>query len=298
MLVTEDLKSAAAEAEKFRKESEYENLICLKEVSGSGVNIKTFNSSIEKCSFLLSESDIKFYTEFYNKHSKKSLCCLPKGHKGRCYAGYNGVFAEQFAKKIHDCSQAPGNSDILFKNRCKRTYPVQVSKKQYTVINSHHKLKANKADLKAAIPVENGGTSFTIATAIYDFTSLMMLQKGIQHTLSDDVVYKLLDRAQDVVSHLQDEGVNILDENGHLCDPVLGCTLEPEWYTIDDDRSPYQIQFGHVNPLRADKYMTRGKNVIPLTRRANLIQSDTPLSQVHEFIKDAYEHTATRRLSS
>lgn len=294
MFVTEDLKSAVAEAEQFRKESEYKNLICLNEVSGSGVHESTLNSSLQRCSSLLTEGDRQFYKKFWENHSKRSLCCLPKGHSGKCYSSWDSFFAPQFSKKIHDCIQAPGNSDILFKNRCKRNYPVQITKKQYTIINNNHKLKANQANLKAGIPVENGGTSFTVATALFDFAALLMLQKGIEHSLPESIEYKLLDRAQDIVHHLKQEGVNIVDKNDQLCDAVLGYTLEPEWYTIEDERSPFQIQFGHVNPLRADKYMTRGKNVIPLTRRANLIQSDTPLSEVHEFIKDAYEHTIAR----
>ena len=40
--------------------------------------------------------------------------------------------------------------------------------------------------------------------------------------------------------------------------------------------------------------MTRGGNVLPITRRGNLIQSDTPLSKVNEFIKDAAAHTSPR----
>jgi len=294
MFVTEELRSAVAEAEQFRKESEYKNLICLNEVSGSGVHESTLNSSLQRCSSLLTEDDRLFYKKFWENHSKRSLCCLPKGHSGKCYSSWDSFFAPQFAKKIHDCIQAPGNSDILFKNRCKRNYPVQITKKQYTIINNNHKLKANQANLKSGIPVENGGTSFTVATALFDFAALLMLQKGIEHSLPESIEYKLLDRAQDIVQHLKQEGVNIVDKNDQLCDAVLGYTLEPVWYTIEDERSPFQIQFGHVNPLRADKYMTRGKNVIPLTRRANLIQSDTPLSEVHEFIKDAYEHTIAR----
>lgn len=294
MLVTKDLKSAVSEAEKFREESEYEELICLNEVARSGVKIGTLKSSFKKCSHILTEEDKEFYTKFWEKHSSKSLCCLPKGHSGKCYSSYDSLFEQQFAKKIHDCIQAPGNSDIMFKNRCKRNYPVQVTKRQYVAINDKFKLKANKADLKSAIPVENGGTAFTVATALFDFASLMMLQKGIVHSLSEDIEYKLLDRSQDIVSYLYNKGVYIVDNNGHLCDAILGYTIEPEWYTIEDERSDYQIQFGHIDPLRPDKYMTRGKNVIPLTRRANSMQSDTPLSKVHNKIQDAYEHTAPR----
>ena len=185
------------------------------------------------------------------------------------------------------------DDDILFKNRARRTYPVQVTKDQYTKLNAKYKWKG-KVLLKAGIPVENGGTNFTIATAHFDFAAVLMLQKGIRHNLPKDIEDSLVARSKEIVEELAEQKIYIIGKEGYLCDPVLGLTLEPEWYRIDDKRDPNQIQFGHIYPLRPDKYMTRGLNVLPITRRGNLIQSDTPLSEVHSFIKDAAEHTCPR----
>jgi hypothetical protein len=291
MFVTEELRSAVADAEKFKQESDYESLMCLKKTKG-GVGFNTFTSALSRCSEYISEEDKKFYQDFFNKYSAP-LCVLPKGHSGKCTCSYGKFFSERFANKIKDCDTTPGDDDILYKNRARRYFPIQVTKNQYTVLNAKYKWKGNVL-LKAATPTENAGTNFTIATAHFDFAAILLLQKGIEHKLPEDIEYELLDRAESVVDEFAQEGINIVDKNGQLCDPVLGYTLQPEWYGIDDKRDPNQIQFGHVNPLRSDKYMTRGLNILPITRRGNLIQSDTPLSEVHNFIQHAYEHTRPR----
>ena len=121
-----------------------------------------------------------------------------------------------------------------------------------------------------------------------------MLQKDIEHKLPEDIEEKLILRSPEIVKEFEEQNIYIVDKDGHLCDPVLGLTIEKKWYNIDDKRDPNQIQFGHVNPLQSDKYMTRGGNVLPITRRGNLIQSDTPLSKVNEFIKHAAAHTSPR----
>ena len=121
-----------------------------------------------------------------------------------------------------------------------------------------------------------------------------MLQKDIEHKLPEDIEEKLILRSPEIVKEFEEQNIYIVDKDGYLCDPVLGLTIEKKWYNIDDKRDPNQIQFGHVNPLQSDKYMTRGGNVLPITRRGNLIQSDTPLSKVNEFIKHAAAHTSPR----
>jgi hypothetical protein len=219
---------------------------------------------------------------------------LPKGHTGKCYSSYGTFFSKRFENKIKDCETTPGDDDILFKNRARRYFPVQVTKNQYTVLNGLHKWKARNLKLKAAIPVENGGTMFTVATAHFDLAAILMLQKGIEHNLPGDIESSLRARAAQLVADFAGMGIYITDKAGNLCDAVLGYTLEPEWYSIEDRTDPNQIQFGHVKPLSADKFMTRGLNVVPITRRGNLIQSDTHLDQVHLYIKDAYEHTRPR----
>ena len=79
-----------------------------------------------------------------------------------------------------------------------------------------------------------------------------------------------------------------------------GWTIEPEWYRIqdisDDKGDLRQVQFGHVDPIRSDKYQTRGGNILPLTRSGNLLQSNSHVKDVFQTtIKGAYEHHTSWR---
>ena len=294
MFVTDEIRQAVAEAEAFQVSSVYKDLMCLK-VTNGGVKQDTFSKALAEINKFLASDDSGFYLNFYQKHSQSPLCSMPKGHPGACSSSYAKYFADQFANKIKDCDTTPGDDDILFKNRARRYFPVLVTKSQYTVLNAKHRWKANNVKLKAAIPAENAGTAFTVATAHFDFAAILMLQKGIETKgLPKEIEVALRSRAAEVVAAFASMGVYITDKNGNLCDAVLGITIEPEWYSVEDHRDPNQIQFGHVFPLTSSKFMTRGMNVIPITRRGNLIQSDNPLNEVHDFIKEAYEHTRPR----
>jgi len=294
MFVTEDLKSAVFEAEQFKLVSIYSNLMCLKHTKG-GVGAKTFEIALAQVKTYMCGEDVSFYQYFYNNYSSP-LCVLPKGHFGKCSCSYNKFFSENFSNKIKDCDTTPGNDDILYKNRARRIFPIQVNKNQYTILNAKYSWKAMNIKMKAGIPVEFGGTNFTIATAHFDFASILLLQKGIEHKLPEDIEFKLLTRSQDIVDEFLAQDINIVDGNGQLCCPVLGCTIEPEWYKTDD-KNPNQVQFGHVEPIRADKYMTRGGNVIPITRNGNLMQSDKSIQQTYADQEAAVERRKLRRLS-
>ncbi len=293
--VTSDLEKAISEAEDFEALSEYKSLICLKIVPG-GVQKKTFETALQRIKNYLAPEDSAFFSKVFTQKSRLNLCCLPKDHEGKCSGSFEKFFAKQFANKIKDCATTPGDDDILFKNRARRTFPIQVSKAQYRQLNQEHKWKGNNQKLKAAVPLEHGGTPFTVATAQFDFACLLLLQKGVIHNLPESVLPTMENRAREIVARLRSERIFITNSTGYLCDAVVGYTLEPEWYSIEEDSgsNPNQIQFGHINPISANKYMTRGMNVIPITRRGNIIQSDNPLSEVHLFIKEAYEHTHQR----
>jgi len=282
MFVTEDLKSAVAEAKEFEKNEIYTKSMCLKSTKG-GVGVKTFEKAIDSAREYMTEGDMSFYREFFTKYSIPK-CVLPKGHSGPCSCSYQKFFPEQYAKKIKDCDTTPGDDDILYKNRARRIFPIQVNKKQYTVLNALHKWKASKIFMKAAIPTEFGGTNFTIATAHFDLAAILMLQKGIEHTLPKDIEEKLLDRAQDIVVEFMEQGIRITDKDGNLRCPLTQKTIEPEWYLNRDD--DFQIQFGHVIPVKSDKYMTRGGNLLPITRLGNLMQSNRSITDTYDYIAE------------
>ena len=98
MFVTEDLKTAVAEAEEFEKNSKYKDLICGKYMKGSGVQPKTFAEKLERLKPYLSEEDIVYYRNFYDKHST-GVCCLPKGHSGPCMNRMDSLIIGDFKKK-------------------------------------------------------------------------------------------------------------------------------------------------------------------------------------------------------
>jgi len=291
--VTEDVEEAVREAEEFEAQSEYGNLICLKVVSG-GVNQETFDTSINNIKKYLSAEDSSFFSRFFLEKSVNNFCCLPSGHSGRCSGSYEKFFAPQFANKLKDCATTPGDDDILFKNRARRTFPIQVTKARYRELNEKHRWKGSNLKLKAAVPLEHAGTPFTVATAQFDFAALLLLQKGVDQWLPQDVELALKKRSLDIVNKLRQDRIFITNSSGYLCDAIVGCTLEPEWYSIKNGSDPNQIQFGHIRPITSNQYMTRGMNVIPITRRGNIIQSDNPLNEVHLFIKEAYEHLNQR----
>ena len=64
MFVTEDLKTAVAEAEEFEKDSKYKDLICGKYVKGTGVQPQTFAEKLQRLKPYLSEVDIVYYSNF------------------------------------------------------------------------------------------------------------------------------------------------------------------------------------------------------------------------------------------
>tara|TARA_R100000030_G_scaffold66220_1_gene50439 strand:- start:188 stop:1087 length:900 start_codon:yes stop_codon:yes gene_type:complete len=282
MFVTEELKSAVDEAKQFEKNEIYTKSMCLKPTKG-GVKVNTFEEALESAKEYMTTEDVFFYKNFY-KHFSTPKCVLPKGHSGPCTCSYGKFFAEQYAKKIKDCDTTPGDDDILFKNRARRCFPLQVNKKQYTVLNDLYKWKASKIKMKAAIPMEFGGTNFTIATAHFDLAAILMLQKGVEHTLPKDIEEKLLDRAQDIVVEFMEQGIRITDKDGNLRCPLTQKTIEPEWYLNRDD--DFQIQFGHVIPVKSNKYMTRGGNLLPITRLGNLMQSNRSITDTYDYIAE------------
>ena len=276
-LITDENKRAIAEAQEFEKTSKYNDLVCMKTLEG-GIKEKTYKDALERIKKFGNDQDFEMFKTLFE--NSKPRCCLPKGHKGKCKHKFESFFGELFQLKLSDCSQAPGNDDIFYKNRTSRNFPIQVTKDQYTKLNAKYKWKGNVL-LKAGVPLEFASTSYLIATAYFDFAAILMLQKDIVHELPKDIEEKLKERSQQIVEEFENQGIIITDDNGQLCCPVLGCTIEADWYGTDDKSSPNQIQFGHVHPLKSDKYMTRGGNIIPITRNGNLMQSDKTIQQTY-----------------
>jgi hypothetical protein len=304
-ILTKENFEARKDAEEFHKDEYYNKNVCLKPISRGGIKKKTFDDSIKRLKNEIShmtDDDVFFFEKIYNE-DKTSLCCLPKNHEGKCMLNYDDYFSDRFHNKLNDCKQAPGGDDIIFKNRIGRSFPVQLSKKNQKSLKSKYNLKKNGVKTKSCIPIENASTPFMIATVFFDFASLLLKIQGIENHIKNipHGIKQLLENHADyLVKYYYDNGVCILKDE-FLCCPVMGVILDPEWFSKDDDedsdKSPNQIQFGHVIPICDNKYMTRGRNILPITRRGNAIQSDSPLMDVHIFVNQSAEHLTPRKLS-
>ncbi|MBP8016954.1 hypothetical protein KAZ01_03005 [Candidatus Gracilibacteria bacterium] len=296
-LVTDELYDAVEDAFEFELLSIYKYLICGKIMNG-GSKIETVNTALKNLDKIkMTDEDKKFFL-FLHDNISHSVCCLPKNHKGKCKSSYQTFFSPNFANKVKDCYMSPGDDDIIFKNRTRRNFPIQISNTQEASLKKEFDLKRT-SKLKAAIPIKHAATPFLIATTEIDFAS-MLIQVDKNNTVPEDIKNPLQKNFERLTKDFENyinpktgekDPIYIINKEGKLCCPVMGNELLPEYFTIDDTKNDNQIQFGHCESLLNNKYMTRGGNIIVITRRGNLIQSNDSLCNVKHILHHAYEHT-------
>lgn len=289
--------AAWREALAFERSGPYSGLICATPIETGGVGLDGVEEALGALRpYGLSQDDEAFYRDFYAR-SSQPRCWLPAGHPGRCSARAEGFFEQRFKNKLNDAITAPGQDYVVFKNRAARFFPVQITSEAERELRRVHNLTDEGRRLKAAVPTEQGATAYLAATAQLDMAALILLQKDLPAPtrLPTPVIAALRAHAARLVAHHRSAGITIVDETGHLCDPW---TLEPlelaYWGGGANSRAPHQIQFGHVSPVRADTYMTRGMNILPMTRTTNLMQGDRPFTG---FVRQAVATAARHRVA-
>ena len=132
-----------------------------------------------------------------------------------------------------------------------------------------------------------------LIAAAFDFASLLTLQKGnvYKKNFAPDIISKFQEHAEYLVKFYKETyNIRIVNDEGYLCDPWTLETLEQEWWNAKEkSKNRNQIQFCHVIPVCSDKYLTRGMNVIPMTRDTNYQQGDRSFP---EFVRITKEHAA------
>ena len=279
MWVTKVVKEAVRESQSIENGKwtlsgiDYSEIICGKMLPCTSIGLAPFLEALERCRpYGMSDKDVRFYMELYEQRSK-ARCCLPKGHSGKCVKSYKKYFGQRFGSKLTDCHQAPGADDVVFKNRTNRSFPVIVDKDNETLIRDHFKLK-QKAKLKAAVPSKQAGSPLLSATACFDMAALLTRQYdpndevfSKKNELDNFCMQKLKEHAEQLNKQYKMQyNIDIFDQEGHLCDPLTFQKLMPEYWTTEDRKSSTQIQFCHVYPVRSDKFMTRGMNILPMTK--------------------------------
>ena len=281
IIAEENFFIAGEKADKFRENSVYSETMCGAQLK-TGVTGKSLIEAFDRLDDGLGicEKAKETFIEFFHEN-RYDVCCLPKGHSGKCLKTYDKFKFGKFGKKFSDCHQTPGADDVLFFNRKLRTFPIQITKDQERKLRELH---GKQTKYRACIPIEFSSTNFGCATAMYDIAALMTLQKKVTHELPEDIEAELEKHAKYLIDYYAKEvGIKITNE-GYLCDWTSGQILEPELWHQDG-----QIQFGHVTPVKSDEYMTRGLNVLPMTKLGNMVQGEM---NVEEYKQDMRNRNA------
>jgi hypothetical protein len=182
----------------------------------------------------------------------------------------------------------PGDDDIIYKNRISRIFPIQISNsKEFELKNTFH-LKSRGVKLKSAIAIKNSSTPFLVATAEIDIASFI-LQIDSENRIPTEIKTFLNEHYKNLVEHYKNQDIFITNRENNLCCPVYGHTILPDHF--DKNSGGYQVQFGHVEPVSNNRYMTRGKNIVLISRNGNLMQTDDSLRDIRHKSKTVYEHT-------
>lgn len=254
----------------------YRNEICLKEIPTkikitNPQYIKTFYPSID--------------IEINNIHKK---CILPKGHVGKCKINFNDIFQKNkiISKLLSSVDLAiyntPGNDDYVYKNRASRLYPYCLTSKQ------EKEIRDKKIKKKCAIPKKDSSTSLYIAEAYIDWMTFIVNIIDIKEYINNDEyertgIKQLLEKnKQHLIKFYSNR--KIFDDDGNSI-----CVITKNKINLNDiadtdrdnriDIRDTDIQLGHNYP-RSEKYISiRGCNLLPMSRRGNLLIGDNVFTE-------------------
>jgi hypothetical protein len=278
----------------------YKNNFCLKK-SKTGIREDTVKSSVENLVKCCVSNNIKLKEDDIHKVIKiidfQQCCVLPKNHDGKCC---NNLPWTKIMKKNTNnhitmlgwVGSTPGNDGHIYKNRASRIFPIRLS---YDV---GKKLKNKEVKYKCAIPLKDSSTPLMLATCYIDITSYLLRVRHFDElyltTISEHdkqimhVYYKthflyLKNYYEELNRYLYK------DNNTHTRCCVTGHLIDVKDLIKDvtDDES---IQFGHVEPISEINIMTKGQNVVLMTRRGNLILGN------NNFLEDVWLNNLDRIL--
>ena len=258
-----------ASIEEFEANQHYRNLMCLKETS--------FGPKSSKNDPFI-EENISLFLE--NRSNLKHSCILPIGHDGKCSHHFENILvpSKQTDKLINSIKTAiyytPGNDDYIYKNRSNRLY--------HKVLSSvnEKKLRNKEIKRKCAIPLKDCSTAILLAQAYVDWMTYIMNISDIKLYLDKKnknfkPIMKMIELNK---IHLKKFYKNreIFNKKGNTICVITKeeCKLINFSDTSRDNRLDCfetDIQIGH-NFSRSDKYVSiRGENLLPMSRRGNLI---------------------------
>ena len=255
--------------EKYENNPHYNELMCMK---STGRNIG-----------LPKEKDrtyLESLNPYINNKGQKKLCVLPKGHKGKCSCNFNIFNSSSQSKKLKGSIETaiyntPGNDDYVYKNRSSRLFEFALLKEDEKKIRDKTGTKK-----KCAIPLKDASTPQLQTQAYLDWLTFILNVEGISNILNTDYngyedIIKMINKNKEyLINHYKNR--KIFNEEG-----LTICSITKEACKLEDfaeegrdnrvDIKDTDIQLGHNEP-RSESYVSiRGKNLLPQSRRGNLI---------------------------
>jgi hypothetical protein len=261
--------------------------LCGKKIEARGEAFERRTSSLKTLDFLSDEDGI-YLGQVYATGFCDKICLKEKNHVGKCQATpYTADSTNEVSRginqKITDPFNNPGGDPNPLQNRGgSRNGLIQLDGDTEKSIRQKNKdIGILKENTNLGIRLSMGSTKYMMALAYLDMYAMIMKVPLAETYLEPSREFKkILDqRWQELKTFYQDKGLIIYTEDDHLQDPIQHTAIKLEQFG-QGHTDLMGIQFGHVDPISEEKWMTRPFNVLPLTRKTNLIQSNDSLYNV------------------
>ena len=218
------------------------------------------------------------------------VCVLPKGHTGKCAHTFNIFKSSKLTKQIKTRAEnaiysTPGNDDYVFKNRASRLF-------QFALCDEEgRRIRDKRVKKKCAIPLKDASTPHHLAHAFLDWWVFLYSVPEIRELMKTDELNAYFDKHKAfLVKHFAKFNRKIFDDEGNAI-----CVITRHKLTVRDvaditrdmrkNYSDNDLQMGH-NVSRSDAYATiRGCNLLPMTRRGNLVIGEKKFTE-NEWIEE------------
>jgi hypothetical protein len=224
------------------------------------------------------------------RENLKYKCILPKGHTGKCCTKFNSLFKKNSItdKLVGSINLAiystPGNDDYVFKNRSSRLYDNVLSSEE------EKKIRDKTEKKKCAIPLKDTSSPILLAQAYFDWITYIVNIEDITEHLNiengsnKDILAMIHKNKEHLISVFGSFNRNVFNSSGHSI-----CVITRHPIKLSDVSDPTRdnrvnisdkdIQLGHNHPRTEEYVSIRGENLVPMSRRGNLIIGERVFTQ-------------------
>ena len=279
--------------------------LCGKLVKSKG-NVYQHKKDMLLESGFITNNDYQWLTDNIESDQWMNTYCVKEaGHKGACSCnpylpkGKDKV-SKGIEQKLKDPLTNPGDDPNKGANRShKRNFPLAFDKNDRARWYEYNKETGFRKELQnIALRLPMVSSPLMMALAYIDMFACIWYSKDSRQYLDVTPEFEsILDqRWKELKQFYAGKKLKIYNDNDQLQDPILWETIEIDWYGKGHEDLK-GIQFGHVDPIREDMWMTRPNNVLPITRETNLNQSSASLYDVMDRMRtsvrlqDAWEES-------